>query len=75
MRFEHKNVRDVGVGGEVADHPGETDLRAAYSIINAKAQECSIDRATSSPRNAFRPIAVRQEAVNDVQIEARADRC
>jgi len=70
MRFQHKHVADVRNRRKVADDPGKGDLRAA-PIINAKAQGVLDGSRHGLPRNSFRPIRVRQEVVDDVQVTAR----
>ena len=69
MRLQHEYIAEIGDCGEIADHPGKADLHAA-TIINAKAQRM-LDRSRHDfPRNSLRPIAIRQEPVNHIQIEA-----
>ena len=69
MRFEDKYITQIRDCGEIADDPGKADLRAT-TIINAKAQRM-LDRSRHDfPRNSFRPIAIPQEPVNHIQIEA-----
>jgi hypothetical protein len=69
MHIEHKYVPDIGNRCKIADHPRKADLRAS-TIINAKAQGM-LDRSRHDfPRNALRPVTVREEAVNRIQIKA-----
>ena len=68
MRFEHKHVAQISDGSEIADHPGKAHLRAA-TIINAKAQRVLYRSGNYVAGNALRPVAIREESVDDVQIE------
>ena len=61
---------DISDRGEIADHPGKAHLRAA-TIINAKAQRMLDRPGDHVARNSLSPIAIRQELVDDVQIESR----
>ena len=68
MRFEHEHVAKIRDRSEVANHPGKAHL--STTIINAKAERM-LDRPRHNfARNSFRPIAVRQEPMNHVQVEA-----
>ena len=69
MRFQDKDVADIRNRRKIADHPGKGDLRAA-TIINAKAQGMLDGSLHGLPRNSLRPIAVREELVDDVHVEA-----
>lgn len=69
MRLENKNVAEIRDRGKVADHAGKADLCTA-TIINAKAQRMLDGSRHDLSRNSLRPIAIRQESVNDIQIEA-----
>src|SRR5580658_9003063 len=68
MRFQHKNIAEVGHGGEVADHAGKSDLRIA-AFIDAEAQRVLYRPRDDFPRNTLGPIAIRQKTVNHIQIE------
>jgi hypothetical protein len=70
MHIEHEYVPDIGDRREVADHPGKADLRAGI-IINAKTQRVLDGSRHNVSWNAFRPITIRQEIVDRIQIKAR----
>src|ERR1700731_5235848 len=68
MRLEHEYVPQIGVGGAIADHAGEANLRA-FRIINAKAQRMLDGSRHDLARDTFRPVRVREKAANDLQIQ------
>lgn len=71
MRFQNKYIAEIRDGGEIANHSREANLRATL-IINAKAQRM-LDRSLHYfPGDSFCPIAVRQEAMNHIQIQTPA---
>jgi hypothetical protein len=61
-------VSQISHGSKIADHSGKPDLRAR-TIINAKAHRMLDGSRHDIFRNALRPVAVRQESMDYVQIE------
>jgi len=71
MRFQHENVAEIRDGGVITDDSRKSCLSAA-TIINAKAQGV-LDRSRHNiTRDAFCPVAVGKETVNDGQIQTFA---
>ncbi len=70
MRLQNKNIAQIGHGREIADHAGKANLLAA-TIINSKAQGMLDGSRHDLARDALGPIAIGQEAVDDIEIEAR----
>src|SRR5258706_13706147 len=71
IRFQYEYIAEICESGEIADHPGETHLRSAV-FINSKTEGVLNRPRHDLSGNAFRPIAVRQEIVDQVQVETRA---
>ena len=70
MRLEHKDVANIRVGSEIADHARKPDL-GTRRIVHSKAQRVSNRALDHFPRNALGPIAIRQKAVDHVQVKPR----
>jgi len=69
MRLQNKNVAQIRDGRKVADDPRKPDLR--IPIINPKAQRVLNGPRHNLTRNPLRPIAIRQESMNHVEIKPR----
>ena len=70
MRLENEHVSDASVGSEVSDHSRKSHLRA-LAIINAKAQRILDRPLYNLGRNPLGPIAIRQKAMDDLEVETR----
>ncbi len=69
VRFQHEHIADIRDGSEVADHAGETDLRA-LPIINAETKRVLDRPGHDFPGDALGPIAIGQKTVNHIQTQA-----
>src|SRR5579872_5677378 len=67
-RFQHKHVADVGVSGEVRNHPRKADLLTVR--IHAKTQRVLDRSGYGFARNALGPITFGEKSMNHIEIEA-----
>src|ERR1700758_1619051 len=68
--FQDEDVANVCIGCEIADRPGKTGL--LVPAIQAKAQRVLQRAADRLFRNSFGPVAIREERMNRVDIQASA---
>ena len=68
MRFQNKNIAQVGYSGEVADYAGKANL-GTLVIINPEAQRMLDGARDGLARDAFGPITICEEVINDLKIE------
>lgn len=66
--IKHENVADIGVGRKVRDDAGKANL--LLSPIHAKTKRILNRPLDGFSRNAFGPVTIREEAMNQGSIKA-----
>src|SRR5579872_929273 len=72
MGFQNENVPDICIRRKIADNSGKANLYRL--VVNAEAKRVFNGTCDYIPGNAFRPIGIRKEVMNYINIKSRGIR-